>query len=102
MFVALNHGIVFNDYTEKNFNFHVTQITSYSRFSNKDWDRDGLYKQLANTGILHALPLAKCKYPIYFSYEEFCKRYYGNYGKLKSKNLKFSIFSTRNMCLYLY
>jgi hypothetical protein len=102
MFVALNHGIIFDDNAEKNFNFHITQITLYSRFPNKDWDREGLYKQLANTGILHALPLAKCKYPIYFPYEEFCKRYCGNHEKFKSKNLKFSIFNICNIRLYLY
>ncbi|RLU16963.1 hypothetical protein DMN91_011032 [Ooceraea biroi] len=66
---------------------HYVRCVKLRRKRNTNWDRKGLYKQLANTGILHALPLAKCEYPVYFRYEDFCKRYYrhsgnsGNYGK---------------------
>ncbi|XP_012282448.1 myosin-K heavy chain [Orussus abietinus] len=39
------------------------------------WAKDVVIKRLADSGVLDALPLARCKYPVYFSYEEFCRRY---------------------------
>lgn len=47
----------------------------YSRFSENSWDKIELKKQLIYTGILDALPLARCKFPIRFSYDEFNDRY---------------------------
>ncbi|XP_015115664.1 unconventional myosin-XIX [Diachasma alloeum] len=41
-----------------------------------DWEREDFREQLISSGIIDALPLAKCKFPIRLSYEEFSKRYY--------------------------
>ncbi|KYN37722.1 Myosin-XIX [Trachymyrmex septentrionalis] len=54
---------------------HYIRCIKPQRLNSHEWDRDNLRKQLANTGILEALPLARCKYPIYFIYWDFFKRY---------------------------
>lgn len=56
--------------------FHLIE-TVYRQLDNRNWDRCEFHKQLVNTGILDALPLARCKYPIHFSYKEFFERYCG-------------------------
>ncbi|XP_011869865.1 PREDICTED: myosin ID heavy chain-like [Vollenhovia emeryi] len=53
---------------------HYVRCIKPQRLNGK-WDRDGLHKQLANTGVLEALPLARSKYPIHFVYRDFFKRY---------------------------
>ncbi|CAL1679149.1 unnamed protein product [Lasius platythorax] len=54
---------------------HYVRCIKPRRLNNREWDRNELRRQLANTGILDALPLARCKYPIHFTYKEFFKRY---------------------------
>ncbi|XP_018054697.1 PREDICTED: myosin-1-like [Atta colombica] len=54
---------------------HYVRCIKPQRLNNHEWDRDNLRKQLANTGVLDALPLARCKYPIHFIYWDFFKRY---------------------------
>ncbi|EGI69530.1 Myosin-1 [Acromyrmex echinatior] len=54
---------------------HYVRCIKLQRFNSHEWDRDNLRKQLANTGILDALPLARCKYPVHFIYWDFFKRY---------------------------
>ncbi|XP_012217011.1 myosin ID heavy chain-like isoform X2 [Linepithema humile] len=54
---------------------HYVRCIKPRRLDNHNWDRDELWRQLTNTGILDALPLARCKYPIQFIYKEFYKRY---------------------------
>ncbi|XP_070157333.1 myosin ID heavy chain isoform X3 [Polyergus mexicanus] len=54
---------------------HYVRCIKPWRLDNREWDRNKLRRQLANTGILDALPLARCKYSIHFTYKEFFKRY---------------------------
>ncbi|KYQ51040.1 Myosin-1 [Trachymyrmex zeteki] len=54
---------------------HYVRCIKPQRLNSHEWDRDDLRKQLANTGVLDALPLARCKYPIHFVYWDFFKRY---------------------------
>ncbi|XP_072762397.1 uncharacterized protein [Anoplolepis gracilipes] len=55
---------------------HYVRCIKPRRLDSREWDRNELRRQLANTGIFDALPLARCKYSIHFSYKEFFKRYY--------------------------
>ncbi|XP_018378316.1 PREDICTED: myosin-1-like [Trachymyrmex cornetzi] len=54
---------------------HYVRCIKPQRLNSQEWDRDNLRKQLANTGVLDALPLARCKYSIHFIYWDFFKRY---------------------------
>lgn len=54
---------------------HYVRCIKPQRLNNYEWNRDELRKQLANTGVLDALPLARCKYPIQFIYKDFFRRY---------------------------
>ncbi|KAL0127030.1 hypothetical protein PUN28_005397 [Cardiocondyla obscurior] len=54
---------------------HYVRCIKPQRLHNHEWDRENLRQQLANTGILDVLPLAKCKYPVQFIYKDFIKRY---------------------------
>ncbi|XP_063975416.1 unconventional myosin-XIX-like [Diachasmimorpha longicaudata] len=42
----------------------------------EEWDREDFREQLISSGIIDALPLAKCKFPIRLTYAEFSRRYY--------------------------
>ncbi|XP_011307628.1 unconventional myosin-XIX [Fopius arisanus] len=42
----------------------------------EDCVKEDLREQLISSGIIDALPLAKCKFPIRLTYEEFSRRYY--------------------------
>ncbi|XP_050453945.1 uncharacterized protein LOC126852803 [Cataglyphis hispanica] len=54
---------------------HYVRCIKPRRLDNREWDRNEFRRQLANIGILDALPLARCKYSIHFTYKEFSKRY---------------------------
>ncbi|XP_020282946.1 myosin-1-like isoform X2 [Pseudomyrmex gracilis] len=54
---------------------HYVRCIKPQRLDNHEWDRVGFYKQLVGAGVIDALPLARCKYPIRFSYKEFFARY---------------------------
>ncbi|XP_018394214.1 PREDICTED: myosin ID heavy chain-like [Cyphomyrmex costatus] len=54
---------------------HYVRCIKPQKLNSHEWNRDNLRKQLANTGVLDALPLARCKYPVYFTYWDFFKRY---------------------------
>ncbi|KAL6260962.1 hypothetical protein P5V15_008490 [Pogonomyrmex californicus] len=76
---------------------HYVRCIKPRRLVNCEWDRDELHKQLVNTGIFDALPLAKCKYPIHFAYKDFYKRYRRKHTEISNlriycKNIvKFSV-----------
>ncbi|XP_071571220.1 uncharacterized protein [Temnothorax nylanderi] len=54
---------------------HYVRCIKPQRINTHEWNRDELRKQLADTAILDALPLAKCRYPIHFVYKDFLRRY---------------------------
>ncbi|KAG7207441.1 hypothetical protein KM043_009083 [Ampulex compressa] len=58
-----------------NCDVHYVRCTRPRRLNECNWDKKDFKKQLAYTGVIDALPLARCKYPIRFSYEDFWNRY---------------------------
>ncbi|XP_028049688.2 unconventional myosin-XIX [Monomorium pharaonis] len=54
---------------------HYVRCIKPQRLNSHEWDREELRRQLINTGIFEALPLARVKYPIQFVYKDFLKRY---------------------------
>ncbi|EFN66299.1 Myosin-1 [Camponotus floridanus] len=54
---------------------HYVRCIKLRRLDNHEWDRNELLRQLS-TDILDVLPLARCKYPVHFTYKKFSKRYH--------------------------